>query len=457
MSVTTTCTLLADRYRLDSLIACGGMGEVWRATDELLQRPVAVKMLKPEYAGDATFLQRFRNEARSTAVLSHPGIAALYDYGEMADDDGRAVAYLVMELVEGEPLSDLLTREGPLPVDRTLDIVAQVAAALHVAHRAGVVHRDVKPANLIVRPDGVVKITDFGIAWAGSSVPLTDTGSIMGTAHYVAPEQVTGQAATPASDVYSLGVVAHECLAGVRPFVGTNPVTIALAHVRDEPPPLPARVPLPVRELIAGALAKDPAGRPADAGAFATGAAVLRDGGPEAAPTATGPITVPVPATAAIPAPREPQRPARPRRARRRVLTGASALAAAVLGTLLLIPSTATEPAAAPPSRPSPRASAAPATVAAPAPARVLVDAARFVGRPVAEVRATLTTMGLQPVVTGTGTVTSVSPSGWVPLRSQLAVRATAPQTTAVAPASAPAPAQTDPRSKGKAKGKARR
>ena len=472
MSVTTTCTLVAERYSLDRLIACGGMGEVWRATDVLLQRTVAVKMLKPEYAGDATFLQRFRNEARSTAVLSHPGIAALYDYGEMSDDDGRAIAYLVMELVDGEPLSDLLAREGRLPVARALDVVAQVADALHAAHRAGVVHRDVKPANLLVRPDGVVKITDFGIAWAGSSVPLTDTGSIMGTAHYVSPEQVTGKPATPASDVYSLGVVAHECLSGARPFLGTNPVAIALAHVREEPPPLPRAIPLPVRELISSALAKDPEGRPTDSGAFARDAAALRDApaGPSAGTTPADGTTADVPApdattlhptssAAAGPPPPAPVTSRIPaaragtprRRSGRTVATGASVLAAAALGTLLLIPSTATEPQAVA-ADPSPRASTA--TVAAPAPARVLVDARRFEGRPVAEVRAVLTAMGLRPVVTGSGTATAVSPSGWLPLRSSISVRAVEPAAArAVAPASTAVSETTTVETRGKAKG----
>src|SRR3954469_2604157 len=175
---------LGARYRLEQRIAVGGMGEVWQASDVLLGRRVAVKVLKPEYAADAHFVERFRNEARHTAALSHPGIANVFDYGEIGD-----MAYLVMELVAGEPLSALLAREGPLDAARTLDIVGQAALALQAAHDLGVVHRDVKPGNLLVRPDGVVKVTDFGIARATDAAPLTQTGLLVGTAGYLSPEQ----------------------------------------------------------------------------------------------------------------------------------------------------------------------------------------------------------------------------------------------------------------------------
>jgi eukaryotic-like serine/threonine-protein kinase len=260
--------VLGGRYRLDSRIAGGGMGEVWRATDEVLGREVAVKILRREYADDPTFLARFKAEARHTAALSHPNIAALYDFAEGAragDGDGGP-PYLVMEHVPGEPLSAVVSREGALLPHRTLEIVGQAALGLSAAHSAGVVHRDVKPGNILVTPDGTVKVTDFGIARATNSVPLTQTGAIMGTAFYISPEQASGRPVTPASDIYSLGIVAYECLAGRRPFDGDTPVSVALAQVSQEPPALPAGLPERVCDLVMRMLAKDPKGRPADAG-----------------------------------------------------------------------------------------------------------------------------------------------------------------------------------------------
>jgi tRNA A-37 threonylcarbamoyl transferase component Bud32 len=295
--------LIAGRYRLDSCIAVGGMGEVWRGEDTVLGRPVAVKCLKPEYVDDAEFRERFRGEARHAAALSHPGIASVYDYGEQVEPE--TAAWLVMELVEGEPLSALLAREGRLSADRTLDIVGQAALGLEAAHEIGVVHRDVKPGNLLVRPDGVVKITDFGIARAADAVPLTRTGSLVGTAYYLSPEQASGGTVTPASDVYALGVVAYECLAGQRPFPGSNPMTVAAAHVREQPPPLPADVPEPVRDLVLRAMEKDPARRPAHAGDLGRAALTLRGGATAPAPTRVLPVVAepaPEPATVARPA-----------------------------------------------------------------------------------------------------------------------------------------------------------
>jgi tRNA A-37 threonylcarbamoyl transferase component Bud32 len=276
--------LVAGRYRLDERIAVGGMGEVWRGEDTVLGRVVAVKCLKPEYVDDAEFRERFRAEARHAAGLSHSGIASVYDYGEQVEPE--KAAWLVMELVDGEALSAVLLRNGRLSADQTLDIVGQAALGLEAAHLAGVVHRDVKPGNLLVRPDGVVKVTDFGIAWAGDAVPLTRTGTIVGTAYYLSPEQASGDPVTPASDVYSLGVVAYECLAGQRPFPGSNPLAVATAHINQPPPPLPDDVPAPVRDLVLGALEKDPARRPASAGDFGRAALSLR-GGVAAGPAAT--------------------------------------------------------------------------------------------------------------------------------------------------------------------------
>jgi hypothetical protein len=262
---------LGDRYVLEERLAVGGMGEVWRAKDEVLGRDVAVKILRLELAPDVAFQARFRAEARTAAGLSHGGIAAVYDYGEALQS-----AYLVMELVPGEPLSAMISREGALGTDRTLTIVAQAARALHAAHLHGVVHRDIKPANLMVTPELRVKITDFGISRPRDHEPLTATGQVMGTAHYLAPELARGEVATPLSDVYALGIVTYECLAGWRPFEGDNQVAVATAQLTQQPPPLPETVPLPVRQLVASAMAKNPQVRPQGAKAFAIALEDLR-------------------------------------------------------------------------------------------------------------------------------------------------------------------------------------
>jgi serine/threonine-protein kinase len=263
-------SLLAGRYEITAPIATGGMGEVWKARDRVLDRIVAAKVLKSELTGDPSFLARFRNEARHTAALTHQNIASVYDYGETVDDTGtQQLAFLVMEFVEGQPLVTILHDEGALPVDWTLHVLSQSADGLSAAHRAGVVHRDIKPGNLMVRPDGVVKLTDFGIAQARDATPLTRTGMVVGTAQYLSPEQAQGMEVNAASDVYSLGVVAFECLTGARPFDGASQVAIALAHINRSPPPLPAHVPPAVRLLVERALAKDPADRFPDGGAFA--------------------------------------------------------------------------------------------------------------------------------------------------------------------------------------------
>jgi predicted Ser/Thr protein kinase len=255
---------LGDRYRLVERIAVGGMGEVWRAHDDALARDVAVKVLREEYAGDEGFLERFRTEARNCAQLSHPNIAQLYDYGEQ-----EGSAFLVMELILGEPLSDLLDREPVLPTRRLLPILAETARALHAAHVAGVVHRDVKPGNIILSRSGRVKITDFGISTATGRIPMTDSGMVMGTAQYLSPEQAIGKAATPASDIYSLGIVAYEALVGHRPFTGPTAVDIAIAHVNTPVPPMPADVDPELSALVMRMLAKDPEERPRSAASLA--------------------------------------------------------------------------------------------------------------------------------------------------------------------------------------------
>ncbi|MFC7847281.1 protein kinase [Arthrobacter sp. NPDC057388] len=269
----TSGITLGGRFQLTTRIAIGGMGEVWKAKDLILGRIVAIKVLKEEYTGDPGFLQRFRAEARHTALLNHVGIANVFDYGE---EEGSA--YLVMELVPGQPLSSIIEHEQVLSPDRTLSIMAQTARALSVAHAQGLVHRDVKPGNLLITPDGRVKVTDFGIARLADQVPLTQTGQVMGTAQYLAPEQATGQTATGASDIYSLGVIGYECLTGHRPFSGESQIAIALAQVNDAPPPLPESLPKPVRALLMSMLAKDPKNRPANAIKLAEAAEAIRNG-----------------------------------------------------------------------------------------------------------------------------------------------------------------------------------
>ena len=277
----TSGLTFGGRYQLSSRIAIGGMGEVWEATDLVIGRTVAIKILKDEYLGDPGFLERFRAEARHAALVNHEGIANVFDYGE---EDGSA--YLVMELVPGEALSTILERERVLSTDRVLDIVAQTAAALHAAHSAGLVHRDIKPGNLLITPDGRVKITDFGIARIADQVPLTATGQVMGTVQYLSPEQASGHPASPTTDIYSLGIVAYECLAGRRPFTGESQVAIAMAQINEAAPELPVTVSEPVRNLVYSCIAKNPANRPASAAHLARAAQALRRGDVAAAAAA---------------------------------------------------------------------------------------------------------------------------------------------------------------------------
>lgn len=378
---------LGDRYELHHVIAAGGMGQVWRGQDIALHRPVAVKVLRSEYTGDPTFLARFRAEARHAASLSHPNIAAVFDYGEeiAQDGTGETLAYLVMELVEGEPLSALLKRGGRLATGTTLALLRQTALALAEAHRAGLVHRDVKPGNVLVRPDGSVKITDFGIAWSARSVALTRTGQVIGTPQYLSPEAAEGRHATPASDVYALGLIGYECLTGHPAFDGDNAITIALKQVQQEPEPLPGELPPGVRTLISLALAKDPEARIPDGAAFADAIDDVVAGRELPAPPVTR-------AVAPVPPPLEPgagatmARPPAPRRGRR--------LSLALLPLVALIAGAGIAAAvqqAVSDGQPASTAVAAEQRDAG----SIVLDASDYVGEPVGDVAERLTALGL--------------------------------------------------------------
>lgn len=459
---------LGGRYTLTERIAIGGMGEVWKARDKVLGRIVAVKILKEEYTGDPGFLERFRAEARHTALLNHPGVANVFDYGE---EDGSA--YLVMELVPGDPLSTIIERDKKLPADRILNIMAQSARALAAAHAQGLVHRDVKPGNLIVTPDERVKVTDFGIARLADQVPLTATGQVMGTAQYLAPEQATGQQATASSDMYSLGIIGYECLAGKRPFTGESQIAIALAQVNDPPPALPRDVPAPAAALIMCLLSKDPAERPETATALASAIDAIRrrdmpaalkavpslskflpqgaDGDATAvitAPTAVSPTAArfgtgaqfePEPTTARVPA-SQPVQSYRSEPPKKKSPWGwvslvlALLLVAAIVWFVLFNASNSTGTTETPPT-----ASGTISTVnASPTPTaestetekqRVDIDNAYFEGRPLDAVVSELTTMGFSTRTTGVtsdkpvDTVLSVSPTGSVQVGETITIQ----------------------------------
>jgi len=436
----TTGSLIGDRYRLGRRIAVGGMGEVWEAEDSRLGRTVAVKILKAELTGDPEFLHRFRTEARTAASLNNSGITAVHDYGETTTEWATAsgtvqvpTAYLVMELVRGEPLAQILAVHGRLGVDYTLDVLEQSGHALEAAHERGLVHRDVKPGNILVTPTGQVKITDFGIAKAVDAAPVTRSGMVMGTAHYIAPEQAGGGDAGPASDVYSLGVVGYECLAGRRPYLSENAVTVAMMHIRDPLPPLPNDVPPVVRQLIEATLAKDPRQRYATGGEFAHAVAAVRRGEPLPlpgnAPTErVNPQTRVAPVTTREPSPpRGAERPdrwaSRPEEPRRRGPWGT--VAALVLVALLLIggvywvinsaetssppPPAATTTASSTTTSPSPTTTRSSRTTTTTTAANgVSVNPVDYVGRPASVAAAALREAGLEPEI---GTVLGGEPS----------------------------------------------
>ena len=270
--------LVGDGYQLQWIIGHGGMSTVWLADDLANEREVAIKVLRPEFSSNAEFLARFRNEALSAQGINSDNVVATYDYREADTDAGFTVCYIIMEYIRGESLADLIAREGQLDEALALDVLEQAAHGLAVIHRMGLVHRDIKPGNLMLTQHGQVKITDFGIAKAAAAVPLTRTGMVVGTAQYVSPEQAQGMKVTAASDVYSLGVVGYELLSGKRPFTGDSSVSVALAHVSAEPPALPISVSAPARELIEIALRKDPGQRFRDGNEFQLAVSQVRQG-----------------------------------------------------------------------------------------------------------------------------------------------------------------------------------
>lgn len=299
------------------------MGDVWRCHDAVLERDVAVKILLPALLSDAQFVARFRAEARIMAALRHPGIVQVHDFGEAGLPDGNRVSYLVTEYVDGESLLARIGRAGRLTVGETLSIVAQTAQALHAAHLAGIVHRDVKPENLLVQRDGSVVLVDFGLARSASVGNITANTMVLGTACYMSPEQVAGQPVSAATDIYALGAVAYCCLAGRPPFTGDNPMQVALRHMREEPPPLPPDVPAPVAALIARALAKDRAGRYRSAAEFADAARAAQHATLTVPPSVVGrPSDVSAPLAAAAPLPRPAEPNAEDRRERRLAVVG---------------------------------------------------------------------------------------------------------------------------------------
>ncbi|HMH90127.1 MAG TPA: serine/threonine-protein kinase [Streptosporangiaceae bacterium] len=451
----TSQVLLSGRYELDERIGAGGHSEVWRAADLTLARLVAVKLLYGGFPQHADALARFRAEARHAGCLSQENIARVYDYVEPTDG---GPPFLVMELIDGPSLASVLL-DGPLDPAPAARVIAQAAAGLQAAHQAGLIHRDIKPGNLLVSPEGTVKVADFGISHAVGAEPMTGTGLLLGTPGYLAPERVAGGPATPASDLYALGIVAWECLAGRPPFTGTA-LEVALAHRDQELPPLPVGAPPALADLIARLTARDPRDRPESAAAVAAQASELAGGAPaavraghprgrpalatsagagptRAAPAGRGPARVaPVgqsgrralpmtdqlawrPAEAGTPAARRGGRWRRPRR----MLLGVAAVVAMLAGLVAasqLGPLALSRVAAQPSGRPLPRATGT---------QLITVSADFLAGQSVAAVARRLRREGLKVRVRWhvssarpPGTVLSVSPSGYRPAGSLVTV-----------------------------------
>lgn len=485
-----TGTVVGDRFELTKFIAAGGMGEIWAARDLRLGRRVAVKLLPGEFADTKEFRDRFRAEARAIASINHPNVVSVFDFGEGQGPDGVWTAYLVMELVAGPPLSTLIGNRGPLPAGQVASIIEQAAAGLAAAHARGLVHRDVKPGNLLVAADGTVKVTDFGIA-AAADPAAAATGTVVGTAQYLSPEQAAGQPAGPRSDLYSLGVVAFTALTGGPPFDRPTEMATALAHLRDETPPLPAGTPPLLAELVRGLLAKDPADRPATAAEVARLAAAAMPTSPPRVPQQVPPPVAP--AAGVIAATRSGGD------HRRAVITKAGALrvGAVALMTSCALVGLAASAGGAPTQVDVPRltgeqltqaqAALARAGLAATvrtvdvaevpagvvvgerpgsgwrvsrgssvqltvASGRVRVDATDYVGQPYGDAVSRLSAAGLLPVeqfVTSaepSGTVLSVSPAGEISVGSEVTIAVALPAPVALAPPSPPASPRHDGR-----------
>ncbi|HZQ99975.1 MAG TPA: protein kinase [Chloroflexota bacterium] len=356
---TTAPRLVAGRYELGSPIGAGGMASVYLARDVRLDRPVAVKLLASSFAADPRAVERFRREARAAAGLGHPNVVAVYDWGR----DGEAY-YLVMEYVDGENLRQLLDRRGPLPEDEALGIAAAVAEALEAAHARGIVHRDVKPHNVMIDGRGRVKVGDFGIAQASDAATLTTTrSSVLGSAYYLSPEQARGQHVDARSDLYSLGVLLYELLAGRPPFVGDSPVAVAVQHLGAAPAPLRSLRPdvsAATEDVVARAMAKDPTARFPTAGAMR--------GAIERARAGRGDATVPLPSSATAPMPTVGAADVAPRAAPAGLGSRWPLLAAAGLVLLLGLAALQARPNAGPAATVAPRPTPSVAAPSAPPP-----------------------------------------------------------------------------------------
>jgi eukaryotic-like serine/threonine-protein kinase len=451
--------LVAGRYKLDQRVGSGSFGDVWRATDLMLARPVAVKLLRAEFAADHDATRRFRAEAHHAGLLSHEAITRVYDY----DDSGAfGRPFLVMEYLDGPSLASVLV-DGPMPPAAVLDLVAQVASGLSAAHRAGLVHRDIKPHNLLFSADGNVKITDFGIAAAVGDAAITATGGVLGTPEYLAPERLEGRRGDARSDLYSLGIVAYQCLSGRLPFSGPA-MEVARAHLHEPLPPLAEHIPVQASELVRALTAKDPLSRPRSAAEVAALARRARDDltGPRvpmpdpAALRAAGPVTGPPAAAPSASSSRSPtlwQLPPRrdgrsaPSRVRTGVRIGRLAIAAAgvTLAAWLLLSfvNPATHP-------------AAPAQAAT----TVKVSPAALRGQKVTVVAARLRRLGLIVRVrwresgqVAAGHVISVQPAGVLPAGSKVvvigALRRPAGSSPAANPPAGPGPAPGAPGHRG--------
>jgi serine/threonine-protein kinase len=293
--------MVGGRYRLIAPLGEGGMATIWRAVDEQLDREVAVKILRPQFGTDPGFAARFKQEARSAGSLSHPNIVPVYDYGTDADEGSQ---FIVMQLVDGDDLASLIRERSSLSTDDAVRVAIGVASALEAAHRRGIIHRDVKPGNILITDDGDVKVTDFGIARAVSEASMTVTGTTLGSVHYFSPEQARGDEVTGASDVYALGIVLYEMLTGRRPFEGDSAAGVALKRLTEDPVPPSAHRPVPpaLSAIVMRAMERDPARRFPDAGSFAEALrAWQRD--PSATPAGLAAGSAGVAAAAGSPAP----------------------------------------------------------------------------------------------------------------------------------------------------------